>query len=207
MARFLVTAGPTRESLDPVRFLSNRSSGKMGYSICNALVAAGHEVVLVSGPTSLVPPVGVDIVNVESALEMLAACHHVWGSCDALIAVAAVSDYRPAVSSEQKIKRVDDRLALELVANPDIVKELAAQKGQRLVVGFALESVNGEQYARNKMQSKNLDYICLNSPAAQGADKSQLEVLSKGDSHSIGYCDKSVLATELVAFILKNSNV
>lgn len=207
MARFLVTAGPTREAIDPVRFLSNRSSGKMGYAICEALVTAGHEVLLVSGPTCLSVPAGVEAVQVESALQMLEACQQNWSACNALIAVAAVSDYRPSKTQQQKIKSHSRELTIELEANPDIVQALAATKGKRLVVGFALESENGEAYARKKLDSKNLDLICLNDPSAQGADASQLLVLSATSQHLLGPCAKSVLATELVEYILKNSDV
>jgi phosphopantothenoylcysteine decarboxylase/phosphopantothenate--cysteine ligase len=207
MARFLVTAGPTREAIDPVRYLSNRSSGKMGYAICDALIASGHQVVLVSGPTSLTAPASVDFVAVESALEMLDACQQHWGRCDAMFAVAAVSDYRPASTHEQKMKRVEDSLSLELVANPDIVKLLAADKGQRLVIGFALESENGLQHARDKMVSKNLDFVCLNTPQAQGADVSELTLISDTAQWLLGPCSKPSLATKLVEAILENSNV
>ncbi|MFT7516935.1 MAG: phosphopantothenoylcysteine decarboxylase/phosphopantothenate--cysteine ligase [Myxococcota bacterium] len=207
MARFLVTAGPTREAIDPVRFLSNRSSGKMGYAICEALVTAGHEVLLVSGPTCLPVPIGVEAVQVESAWQMLEACQKSWSSCDALIAVAAVSDYRPSKTQQQKIKSSSEVLTIELEANPDIVKTLAATKGKRLVVGFALESENGEGYARKKLDSKGLDLICLNAPSAQGADASQLLILSPTSRYPLGPCAKSVLATELVEYILTNNDV
>ena len=197
MARFLVTAGPTREALDPVRYLSNRSSGKMGYAICDALIAAGHEVVLVSGPTALESP----------AQEMYEECARQWEHCDALFAVAAVSDYRPSTTHSQKMKRTSDQLSIELVANLDIVQTLAATKGERLVVGFALESENGEQHARQKLESKNLDFVCLNAPQSQGADVSELTVLHRDAQWQVGPCPKATLATELVEAILKQSNV
>ena len=207
MARFLVTAGPTRETLDPVRYLSNRSSGKMGYAICDALITAGHEVVLVSGPTALESPVNADVIQVESAQEMYDECARQWEHCDALFAVAAVSDYRPSATHSQKMKRVNNPLSIELVANLDIVKTLAATKGERLVVGFALESENGEQYARQKLESKNLDFICLNDPRAQGADVSELTVIHRDAQWQVGPYTKATLATELVEAILKKSNV
>ena len=207
MARFLVTAGPTREALDPVRYFSNRSSGKMGYAICDALITAGHEVVLVSGPTALESPVNADVIQVESAQEMYDECARQWEHCDALFAVAAVSDYRPSATHSQKMKRVNNPLSIELVANLDIVKTLAATKGERLVVGFALESENGEQYARQKLESKNLDFICLNDPRAQGADVSELTVIHRDAQWQVGPYTKATLATELVEAILKKSNV
>ena len=207
MARFLVTAGPTREALDPVRYLSNRSSGKMGYAICDALITAGHEVVLVSGPTALESPANADVIQVESAQEMYDECARQWEHCDALFAVAAVSDYRPSTRHSQKMKRAKDPLSIELVANLDIVKTLAATKGERLVVGFALESENGEQHARQKLESKNLDFICLNDPRAQGADVSELTVIHRDAQWQVGPCTKATLATELVEAILKKCNV
>ena len=202
MSKFLVTAGPTREAIDPVRYVSNRSSGRMGYAICEALLAMGHEVVLVTGPTSLSRPRGAQIIEVESALEMLDACESAWSDCDGLFAVAAVGDYRPANYTSQKLKRVSDNLAIEMVANPDIVKTLATSKGDKLVVGFALESENGVENSRNKLASKNLDYICLNSPDAQGALESSLDVISVADRFSIGPCNKSQLAEELIWYLL-----
>ena len=138
MARVLVTAGPTVEALDPVRFLSNRSSGRMGYAVARALLARGHEVVLVSGPVSLRAPAGVKHVGVESAREMLQACREHWDNCDALYAVAAVADYRPKRAARHKLKRHEgEGQVIELTPNPDIVRTLARSKQERLVVGFA----------------------------------------------------------------------
>jgi len=200
MARVLVTAGPTREAIDPVRFLSNRSSGRMGYCVARALVALGHEVELVSGPVSLRAPLGVKLHKVESAREMLKACRSVWQDCDALYAVAAVSDYRVAQTAPHKLKRHEgEGQSLQLTANPDIVRTLAARKAGRLVVGFALESRNGESEALRKMQAKNLDYVALNSPDAQGAERSSLLLLGQdGSRRELGPAKKASLANSLV---------
>lgn len=200
MARVLVTAGPTREALDPVRFLSNRSSGRMGYSVARALRDAGHEVVLVSGPVQLRAPVGVTVIQVESAREMLAACRMEWPSCDALYAIAAVADYRPRQVSRRKLKRhAGEGQSIELTANPDIVATLAKRKAGRLVVGFALESQRGESEARRKMAAKHLDFVALNGPEAQGARTSSLLLLGHDGSRlALGPSAKPSLARALV---------
>jgi phosphopantothenoylcysteine decarboxylase / phosphopantothenate---cysteine ligase len=202
--RVLVTAGPTREPIDPVRFLSNRSSGQMGYAIAQALLTAGHRVVLVSGPVHLSPPEGAECIQVESALQMLDACQAHWPQCDAIFAVAAVADYRPAAIAPQKMKRQEGEGAvLNLVPNPDIVATLAADKGPRKVVGFALESERGVEHALAKMQRKSLDVVVLNGPEAQGAAESQVVVLkADGSRRPIGPLPKSELAVELVRVAL-----
>lgn len=201
MGRVLVTAGPTREPIDPVRFLSNRSSGRMGYGIAQALLDAGHEVILVSGPVQLPAPQGATVVAVETAQEMLAACQQHWPTCDALFAVAAVADYRPAHPADQKLKRHEgEGQHIELVANPDIVATLAREKGSRVVVGFALETQHGEDEALRKMKAKGLDFVALNGADAQGAEASSLLLLSTdGARQFLGPLPKSELACRLVA--------
>jgi phosphopantothenoylcysteine decarboxylase/phosphopantothenate--cysteine ligase len=202
--RFLVTAGPTREAIDPVRYLSNRSSGRMGYAIARALLDAGHEVVLVSGPVALSPPAGAHLEAVESAREMLAACLQHWPGCDAVIAVAAVADYRPAECHGGKLKRRDgEGRTLELLPNPDVLATLAADKGERLAVGFALESEDGERHALDKLRRKNLDFVALNGPEAQGAETSSLLLLgADGSRRPLGPASKPELARALVTAIL-----
>lgn len=202
--RFLVTAGPTREPIDPVRFLSNRSSGRMGYAIAAALRARGHEVTLVSGPVALAAPAGVEFVSVETAREMLAACERAWPECDGLFAVAAVADFRPAAESPRKLKRsAGEGRTLELVPNPDVLATLAACKGARLVVGFALESEPGEAEARRKLTAKHLDFVCLNGPEAQGATASALRVLGRdGSATTLGPAGKAELAEALCGLVL-----
>jgi len=205
MARYLITAGPTREALDPVRFLSNRSSGRMGYALAENMASRGHEVMLISGPVHLPCPQGVRRIQVESALEMLESCVQEWPFCDGVIGVAAVADYRPKAKSERKLKRqAGEDLVLELESNPDILATLAASKGDRLAVGFALESHNGEQEALRKMSAKHLDYLVLNGVEAQGATTSQVELFHhQGERVLLGPANKKQLAVDLLDIILQ----
>lgn len=204
MAQVLVTAGPTLEALDPVRFISNRSSGRMGFEVARALRQRGHEVILVHGPVTLRVPTGVRGVAVESAREMLAACREVWDDCEALYAVAAVADYRPKRAARHKLKRHEgEGQVIELTPNPDIVRTLARQKGARRVIGFALESQRGEEEARRKMKAKRLDFVALNGPEAQGARSSQLTLLgANGTLEQLGPASKATLARRLVRVTL-----
>jgi len=157
-----VTAGPTREPIDPVRYITNRSSGKMGYAIASAAVAQGADVVLVSGPVNLHEPPGTEIVNVESAEEMYAATHVAIKDADIFIAAAAVADYRPLAVVEQKIKKKDEAMSLELTRCPDILASVAALEAAPFTVGFAAETENVVEYARGKLTKKNLDMIIAN---------------------------------------------
>jgi phosphopantothenoylcysteine decarboxylase/phosphopantothenate--cysteine ligase len=174
MVTILLTAGPTREHLDDVRFLSNGSTGSMGYALAAAAAAAGHDVHLVSGPTALPTPPGVHRTSVTSALEMLGAVEARFDDADLLIAVAAVADHRPAQRAAGKPPKSDARLVLELVRNPDVVATVAARKEHRVVVGFALESFDPRapdaalQRATAKLQAKHLDLIVLNPLTALG---------------------------------------
>lgn len=170
--RILVTAGPTREFMDPVRFISNRSSGKMGYAVAIAARNRGHEVVLVSGPVALAAPVGVTVIPVVSAAEMLAAVSGNLDSCDVLVMAAAVSDWRPAVVSGQKLKKLKREPDLRLEPTADILQTLKPRKGNRVFVGFAAETEQVEAEARRKLVSKGLDLIIANdvSQADAGFD-------------------------------------
>ncbi len=163
--RVLVTAGPTYENIDPVRFIGNWSSGKMGLALAEALAERGAEVVLVAGPVSVSKDIpGVKRVDVVSAKEMLAACLDVWESCDAGIMAAAVADYAPAEAAESKIKREGaEEMTIRLTRNPDIAATLGERKGGRTLAGFALETDKGIEHALGKMERKNLDMIVLNS--------------------------------------------
>lgn len=170
--RILITAGPTRESLDPVRFISNHSTGKMGMALAESLAEAGAQVELVLGPTSLpVPPhPNIKIHSVVSALDMLAACEAVFEACHGAIFCAAVADYRPLTVADQKIKKSGEAMQLELVKNPDIAATLGARKkAGQILVGFALETNNEEAHALKKLEAKNLDLIVLNSLRDAGA--------------------------------------
>jgi len=210
VARFLVTAGPTREALDPVRFLSNRSSGRMGYAIAAALHQRGHEVILISGPVALTPPPVAVVEQVESAREMLAACESHWARCQGVFGVAAVADFRPSQLSTSKWKRGDDASpTIQLTANPDILATLCASKGQRLAVGFAVETDSPEANALAKMRRKGLDYIALNGPEAQGARESSLLLLGAaqdaypdGLREALGPLPKEELAEALLGLVL-----
>jgi phosphopantothenoylcysteine decarboxylase/phosphopantothenate--cysteine ligase len=181
----LVTAGPTRERIDPVRYLSNDSSGLMGFAIAEAARAAGHEVVLVAGPVELATPRGVKRVDVESAREMLAAVREEFEACDALFMAAAVCDFRPARRLGGKWRKKDvgqERASLELVSNPDILKSVTRRKGDRLVVGFALETGDGLRRAMEKLNEKRMDYVVLNGPSALNAAKTTVTILGRDGS-------------------------
>ncbi len=160
--RILVTAGPTREHLDPVRFLSNRSSGKMGYAVAEVARARGHEVVLVSGPVSLPAPAGVLVERAVSAAEMLALVQRHFRTCDALVMAAAVADWRPAEFRHEKIKKLTAGADLRLVPTPDILRELRDEKGSRIVIGFAAETEDVLLEARRKCGAKGVDMIVAN---------------------------------------------
>ena len=166
--RVLVTAGPTREALDPVRFLTNRSSGRMGYALARAASEQGAAVTLVSGPVSLSPPAGVEVIRVTAAQEMLEAVLQRFHETDVVFKAAAVADFRPAVESGQKIKKSGE-LTLTLLKNPDILAELGRRKKQQLLVGFAAETENVGMYARGKLSAKNLDLIVANDLTQEGA--------------------------------------
>jgi phosphopantothenoylcysteine decarboxylase/phosphopantothenate--cysteine ligase len=165
----LVTAGPTCEDIDPVRFLSNRSSGKMGYAIASAAKRRGAKVVLVSGPTALDTPEGVERVDVRSAGEMQRAVQARFSGCTIAFFAAAVADYRPAEHSNQKIKRGKESLTLRLEPSPDILATAAREKGERLVVGFAAETERVAENARKKLTQKNADIMVANDVTAEGA--------------------------------------
>jgi len=179
--RILVTAGPTREDIDPVRYITNRSSGTMGYAVAAEAVRRGHEVVLVSGPTALEPPAGVELVPAHAAADMLEACLEHFGACDAAILVAAVADYRPAKCSPDKVRKDDGDLVLRLARTEDIAKRLGTLKSRQVLVGFALESDEGHASAERKLESKNLDAIVLNHPDTLGAGTIQAEILVRGE--------------------------
>ena len=160
--RLLVSAGPTREYLDPVRFISNPSSGRMGYAVAEAARDRGAEVVLVSGPTCLKAPWGVEVVRVESALEMRQAILERYPWAKAVVMAAAVADYRPAEVLKDKEPKAEAEKTIRLVPNPDILKELGERKEGRVLVGFAMETASGLERAREKLRRKNLDLIALN---------------------------------------------
>lgn len=178
--RIVVTAGPTREHVDPVRYLSNESSGRMGFAIAAAAARAGHTVTLIAGPVGLATPEGVRRVDVVSAREMLAAVRAAFEGADALYMSAAVSDWRPKRKLARKWRKKDDgsdTASLELVRNPDILARVARKKGDRLVVGFALETGDGIRRAKAKMRRKGTDYVVLNDPSALAATRASVTIL------------------------------
>ncbi|MBI2191186.1 MAG: phosphopantothenoylcysteine decarboxylase [Planctomycetes bacterium] len=175
--RILVTAGPTREYLDPVRFLSNASTGTMGYALARAARDAGHQVTLISGPTATRPPGGISFVPVISARDMYRAVSQHFNRVDVVLMNAAVSDYRPRRRRVRKIKKSGARFMLELVPNLDILKALGRRKKHQRLMGFALETHHGLAHARQKLREKRLDWIVLNSPSAIGALDAQITVL------------------------------
>ncbi len=167
--RILVTAGPTCEDLDPVRYLTNRSSGKMGYAVAKAAARRGANVILVSGPTSLETPAGVERISVRSAEEMQRAVQEKVASCSIAIFAAAVADYRPAQTSGQKIKRNKESLTISLEPTPDILAGVARNKGERFIVGFAAETDHVAENARKKLAAKNADLIVANDVTTEAA--------------------------------------
>jgi phosphopantothenoylcysteine decarboxylase/phosphopantothenate--cysteine ligase len=202
--RVMVTAGPTRERIDPVRFISNRSSGKMGFAVAAAAREAGAEVTLVSGPVSLDTPFGVHRVDVESANDMLAAVHGALDGTHILIAAAAVADYQPAAISGQKIKKTQDNLELELTRAPDVLASVTALPRPPFAVGFAAETEKIEEHARIKLEKKRLDMIAANRVGdglAFDCDDNALTVLWPGGVRQLGPESKEDLARELVLLI------
>ncbi len=202
--KVVVTAGPTRERIDPVRYISNRSSGKMGYAVAQAAREAGAEVVLVSGPVSLPAPAGVTRVTVESAQQMHDAVHEVIGDADIYVGAAAVADYRPASVADQKIKKCTDTMTLELVRAPDILASVAALERRPFVVGFAAETQDVERNARSKLECKRLDLIAANrvgDGVAFDRDDNALLLLWRGGREELPSCGKLELARQLVGRI------
>ena len=167
--RIVVTAGRTEEDIDPVRFITNRSTGKMGYAVARQARARGAEVVLVSGPTHLAPPPGVQTVSVRTVQEMRTATVEAFADADALIMTAAVLDFKVSSVATQKIKKTGSGLTLDMVETDDFLKELAANKGERVVVGFAMETENALANAQRKLVDKHLDLIVLNDLTVEGA--------------------------------------
>ncbi len=205
----LITAGPTQEAVDPVRYLSNHSSGKMGHSLCRALLAAGAEVTLVSGPTNLLPPHGANYVRVDSAREMLDAVMANVETAKLFVATAAVADYRVAEQAAHKIKKNNDEMSLALERNPDILAQVAAISDGPICVGFAAETQRLAEYAQGKLERKNLDMICANlvlgENSAFGSDDNALEVFFRdGNSQSLPRADKGSLASSVVSLIAQH---
>ncbi len=180
MAHILITSGPTREYLDPVRYLTNASSGRMGAALAQAALERGHQVTLVSGPVQITYPPQAQVVRVVTTEEMLQACQELFPRCDGLIGAAAPCDYRTRRVSPEKIQKTGQPLLLELVETPDVVATLGQQKGDRWMVGFALETDDQRFRALTKMEQKSCDLMVLNGPEAMQADTNSVEVLDPG---------------------------
>ncbi len=203
--KFLVTAGPTREKIDPVRFITNYSSGRMGYALAQAAQKLGHEVILVSGPTALPCPAGVERIDVESAAEMAEAVHARSSAADVIIMAAAVADYRPAHPETRKMKKMPGDLTLHLERTEDILSSLGKSKhpGQ-LLVGFAAETDDLEKNALDKLARKNLDWIAANRVAdGFGTATNRLLLFNKnGEKFDFGSAAKDILAEKMLQTVL-----
>jgi phosphopantothenoylcysteine decarboxylase/phosphopantothenate--cysteine ligase len=202
--RFLITAGPTREPIDPVRYISNRSSGKMGYAIAEAAIEAGNEVVLISGPVDVDRPRGVAIIPVSTSDEMFEAVRRHTSRCDILVMCAAVSDYTPAKVSKSKIKKRSETISLELVPTRDILASLPKDR-EYLVVGFAAETEDLEANARKKLQGKNCDIVVANDARiGMESDENEVAILFRDcETKTISRASKKIISRDLVK-IFKN---
>jgi phosphopantothenoylcysteine decarboxylase/phosphopantothenate--cysteine ligase len=198
--RILITAGGTREYIDPVRFISNASSGRMGYALVRAALKAGHKVTLISAPTALRCPGGVKLIKVETATQMFEALKKYFEKFDCLIMAAAVADYTPVRAAKTKIKKGDKSLTLRLKPTADILKWAGKHKRKnQIVVGFALEDSNIRSRAEKKLQEKNLDMIIANTPAAIGTDKSTVEIkMLKGEWLRLQKATKGKIAGRII---------
>ncbi|GAA6167098.1 bifunctional phosphopantothenoylcysteine decarboxylase/phosphopantothenate--cysteine ligase CoaBC [Sessilibacter corallicola] len=207
--KVLLTAGPTREAIDPVRYITNHSSGKMGYALATAAAKAGAEVTLISGPTNLPDPKGVTTVRINTALEMQAAVMERVDESDVFIGSAAVADYRPASVAEQKIKKTQDKddMTIELVKNPDIIAGVAGCTNKPFTVGFAAETNDVAQYAQSKLERKNLDMIVANDVSRKdigfNSDQNEVTVFWPNGHQALPNLAKGTLAETLISLIEK----
>jgi phosphopantothenoylcysteine decarboxylase/phosphopantothenate--cysteine ligase len=205
--RFLITAGPTREPIDPVRYISNRSSGKMGFAIAEAALAAGHDVILISGPVNLDPPRNVKFISVSTSDEMFDAVHRHADESDVCVLCAAVADYKPAQVSSVKIKKRAAQVSLELIRTRDILDSLGRQQNRKfLLVGFAAETDHLEANATKKLREKNCDIIVANDAViGMESDENELLILFRdGEMKRLSRAPKTFLARELMK-IFQNS--
>jgi phosphopantothenoylcysteine decarboxylase / phosphopantothenate---cysteine ligase len=205
--RFVVTAGPTREAIDPVRFISNRSSGKMGYAIAEAAVTRKHQVTLISGPSAIRPPRGAEIILITTADELYRAVHRSVRRCDVLVMCAAVSDYKPASVSGRKMKKRKSAFTLKLIPTRDILASLPKRR-RYLVVGFAAETHDLKIHAEKKLRAKNCDAIVANdvsgSETGMESDENEVTIFFRhGENKKISRAPKKIIARELVKIIAK----
>lgn len=204
----LITAGPTQEPLDPVRYLSNRSSGKMGYALAQAAIGRGAHVILISGPVNLNPPAGVEVIHVRTAAEMRDAVLANLEPATVVIKCAAVADFRPSTEAKQKIKKTSARVSLELDPTPDILAELGRRRGDRLLIGFAAETENLEKEARRKLETKNCDMVVANlvGQAETGFESDLNEValvLRTGEFIELPRASKRDIADQILSQVLR----
>jgi phosphopantothenoylcysteine synthetase/decarboxylase len=199
--KFLITAGGTREYIDPVRYITNASSGRMGYALARAAINAGYSVILITAPTSLKTPKNAEVINVQTSKEMFKAVKDNFAKCHCLIMAAAVSDYTPANPSKIKLKKQNQNLTLELKPTTDILKWAGRNKKDKIVVGFALEDKNILENAEKKLTNKNIDMIIANSIDAVGAKKSALFAKIKGQDWLKIDADKSKSAKFIISTI------
>jgi phosphopantothenoylcysteine decarboxylase/phosphopantothenate--cysteine ligase len=208
--RVVITAGPTREALDPIRYLTNHSSGKMGYAIAEAAYHAGATVTLVTGPVDLNPPLNVERINVQSAEQMHSAVMANIENCDIFIATAAVADYKAEQVATQKIKKDEAKLTLTFIKNPDILKDVANLERSPFTLGFAAETQHLEEYANKKLINKKLDMIAANDVSAAdigfNSDKNALTILWQGGKHTLPKADKKSLAVNLIDVLATQYN-
>lgn len=208
--KILITAGPTYEAIDPVRFIGNHSSGKMGFDIALAAAENGAEVILVSGPSSLnINHSNVRLIRVQTAVEMFDACNQVFDSVDVLVGAAAVADYRPKHVADEKIKKDSDSFVIELEKNPDILATLGNKKKEQFIIGFALETTNEIEHAKQKIAKKNLDLIVLNSLKDEGAGfgkpTNKVTFITKNfDIESMPLKTKEAVAIDIVNKIIEH---
>ena len=203
--RILITAGPTREYIDDVRFISNDSSGRMGYALAEAALAAGHEVVLVSGPVALSPPAHAEFYSVDTTQQMLQVCVAAFPHCDGVIAAAAVCDYKPLAKYTGKMTKTGEPISIEMIKTDDVLAELGQRKQHQWIVGFALEAENARENALQKLRAKNCDVVVVNSIAAIGADTNTVELIDSSGKVVGNWSDiKQDVANGLISWIEQN---
>ena len=200
--RILITAGPTREYLDDVRYLSNASSGRMGYALAAEAVTRGHEVILVSGPVDLAPPKGCDVRFVQTTEEMRQACDQAFATCDGVIAAAAVCDYKPSQRVVGKMSKTGEPITIDLIETDDVLAGLGQKKDGRWIVGFALEATNSRENALQKLRAKNCDVVVLNDPSAIGSTTNSVELIDdSGQPIESWSGSKEEVARQLLSWI------
>ena len=200
--RILITAGPTREYLDDVRYLSNASSGRMGYALAAEAVTRGHKVILVSGPVDLAPPKGCDVRFVQTTEEMRLACDQAFATCDGVIAAAAVCDYKPSQRVVGKMSKTGEPITIDLIETDDVLAGLGQKKDGRWIVGFALEATNSRENALQKLRAKNCDVVVLNDPSAIGSTTNSVELIDdSGQPIESWSGSKEEVARQLLSWI------